>query len=146
MDKYVLGFAFNESCNEILLVKKNHPEWQKGSLNGIGGEIEDGESTTDAMNRECAEETGLFLSWMCRGIMRGRNEDHRLFKCHLFYAYNDNIIKYKQLEKEPLNIYDPKCLSGIQIMQSLNFLIPFGMHNDKDIFMTLDFQSVFQTA
>jgi 8-oxo-dGTP diphosphatase len=59
MKKYVIGFAFNDLMTEIVLIKKNRPDWQKGSLNGIGGHIELNESSDNAMAREFLEETGV---------------------------------------------------------------------------------------
>jgi 8-oxo-dGTP diphosphatase len=56
--KYVLGFAFDKSDN-VILVRKQKPKWQKGLLNGVGGKIEIGETSSDAMFREFREETGL---------------------------------------------------------------------------------------
>ena len=57
--KYVLGFAFNKGCTEVLLIEKKRPNWMVGKLNGVGGHIEDGETPIDAMVREFKEETNL---------------------------------------------------------------------------------------
>jgi 8-oxo-dGTP diphosphatase len=59
MISYVVGFMFSEYCNEIALIKKKRPEWQKGRLNGIGGHIEKNEVPHDAMYREFEEEAGI---------------------------------------------------------------------------------------
>ena len=48
----------NPSTTEVLLIKKNRPEFQKGKWNGIGGKVEVGETPIDAMVREFWEETG----------------------------------------------------------------------------------------
>lgn len=45
--------------NEILLIEKNRPNWQKGKLNLLGGKIEDDESPENAALRELKEEAGL---------------------------------------------------------------------------------------
>jgi 8-oxo-dGTP diphosphatase len=42
--QYVLGFLFDPSQKDVVLIKKLKPEWQKGKLNGVGGKIEEGES------------------------------------------------------------------------------------------------------
>jgi 8-oxo-dGTP diphosphatase len=58
--RYVAGFLF---CgNSVLLVRKETPEWQKGLLNGIGGKVEHGEASSEAMVREFREETGLIIT------------------------------------------------------------------------------------
>ena len=41
---YVLGFIFNRQKDNVLLVEKKRPEWQKGKWNGIGGKIKENES------------------------------------------------------------------------------------------------------
>lgn len=58
MREMVVGFYFN-AFEEVLLIRKNRPEWQKGKLNGIGGHIEKGETPLEAMEREFGEETGI---------------------------------------------------------------------------------------
>lgn len=42
---------------DVLLVVKNHPQWQAGLVNGIGGECKPGEDPLDCMRREFCEET-----------------------------------------------------------------------------------------
>jgi 8-oxo-dGTP diphosphatase len=59
MKEYVVGFIFNEDVDEVLLIRKTHPEWQKGLLNGVGGKVEDGETPLVAMHREWEEEVGI---------------------------------------------------------------------------------------
>ena len=139
MDRFVVGFAFNEKATGILLVKKLRPKWQRGLLNGIGGKIEKDESPLDAMRRECKEETGLSLNWIHRGIMKDRNNDNHKFECHMFYAYSQDIFDFKQIEDEPLGVYDPLCIHHTQVITNLNFLIPFGMYNDGSSYMRLDY-------
>lgn len=56
---YVLGFAICPITKEVILIKKNKPEFQKGFLNGIGGKIEPGEDPIPAMIREFKEECGV---------------------------------------------------------------------------------------
>jgi 8-oxo-dGTP pyrophosphatase MutT (NUDIX family) len=62
MRKYVAGFLFREmtqklmQVKQVLLVRKNRPEWQAGLMNGIGGQIEGTETAREAMVREFHEE------------------------------------------------------------------------------------------
>lgn len=60
MKEFVVGFAFT-GINErdLLMVKKNRPEWQAGKFNGVGGHVEEGETMLEAMAREFYEETGI---------------------------------------------------------------------------------------
>jgi 8-oxo-dGTP diphosphatase len=71
----VLGFAIDERTKQVLLIRKNRPEWQAGKLNGIGGHLEacDRNSSRDAMVREFKEETGIATPdfiWELRGRMQ----------------------------------------------------------------------------
>lgn len=60
MTAYVVGFAFDH-MNKVWLIRKNKPEWQAGKLNGIGGRIEMGETSRQAMSREFHEEAGVLV-------------------------------------------------------------------------------------
>lgn len=139
MKTYVVGFAFSNDTNYILLIKKLHPEWQKGSLNGIGGKIEGDETPLQAMKRECMEESGLHLTWEHRGVMNGMNGDGKPFECHIFYAYNDSIWEFEQKEDEQLQVYKVTELQNHKMISNLRFLIPFGQHSDRTEFMRLEY-------
>lgn len=58
---YVCGFLFSTNEEEVALIHKARPKWQKGKLNGIGGHIERGEKPLAAMRREFHEETGVMV-------------------------------------------------------------------------------------
>jgi len=55
-DQYSCVFVFGTPG--VLLVRKSHPSWQKGRLNGIGGALEPGETPEMCARREFLEETG----------------------------------------------------------------------------------------
>lgn len=59
--EYVLGFIFNGMRNQVCLLRKTHPKWQRGKLNGCGGvvEVEHDEAPLQAMIREAHEELGI---------------------------------------------------------------------------------------
>lgn len=63
MKNYVLGFLFDQSKSSVALLKKDHPSWQKGKLNGPGGAVNDDEIPIDAMEREFLEETGTRIEY-----------------------------------------------------------------------------------
>ena len=42
MTRYVVGFVFNKSKTEVMLIEKQRPLWQKNHFNGIGGHIRKG--------------------------------------------------------------------------------------------------------
>lgn len=58
--EWVVGFLFNDDATEVVLIRKNRPEWQAGRLNGVGGKVEqDDVSLVGAMEREFLEEVGV---------------------------------------------------------------------------------------
>ena len=63
MIEMVVGFLFDGSSENVLLIQKNRPVWQVGLLNGPGGkfEEEDEGSPVKAMLREFYQETGQRL-------------------------------------------------------------------------------------
>lgn len=54
-----LGFVFDPTLTKVLLIHKNRPDWQAGTINGPGGKIEPGESPAECIAREICEETSL---------------------------------------------------------------------------------------
>lgn len=52
--EYTCGFLFWRMS--VLLVRKNHPSWMDGLVNGIGGLCHVGEDPLDCMRREFSEE------------------------------------------------------------------------------------------
>ena len=39
MTEYVVGFMLSIDGEDVALIRKERPAWQKGRLNGIGGHI-----------------------------------------------------------------------------------------------------------
>ncbi len=76
MWKFVMGFLFDGQGN-VALIEKNRPDWQKGCLNGIGGQIEKGEKPLQAMVREFEEEAGPEITWRQFCTLKG--DGYRLY-------------------------------------------------------------------
>jgi 8-oxo-dGTP diphosphatase len=56
----VVGYLFDQDLSNVLLLRKAHPEWQAGRLNGVGGHCEQIDiSFADTMRREFFEEVGI---------------------------------------------------------------------------------------
>ena len=113
---YVVGFLFSPSMLEVALIRKNKPEWQRGSLNGIGGKVEDEETPEQAMRREFSEEAdyagGHSLAWKHFCSMSGINNDGSSFGIDFFYAVGEpNRIASKE-EEEIHVFYSPEICSG----------------------------------
>lgn len=74
-----IGLAFTENDHAVLMVKKTHPRWQAGRLNGVGGRGEPGEQPLDCVVREFAEETGRHVApALWRHVVREIGPDYDL--------------------------------------------------------------------
>lgn len=60
--RYCVGYVLSPDLSDVVLIRKNRPEWQKGLLNGVGGRLQDGEDSLHGMARECREEAGLDIA------------------------------------------------------------------------------------
>ena len=102
MKKYVVAFIFTKDFEDIWLIEKQKPDWQKGYLNGIGGKIEEFESPFNAVHRELEEEAGIeqglvYLTEV--GKMIGTNNDSFLFEVIVFTGNTDLELVTKEEEK-----------------------------------------------
>ncbi len=103
--KFVVGFLFDGNGN-VALIEKNRPEWQKGRLNGIGGQIERGETPLQAMTREFHEEAGPELTWRHFCLVTG--DSYRLY-CFTsqdktdIYTKTDEKVAWYPVDKLPDN-------------------------------------------
>jgi len=60
MMRVVVGIITDNK--EILLLKKNNPDWQKGLYNGIGGKVELNTTPLETIIKKCQEELGVNIS------------------------------------------------------------------------------------
>lgn len=121
MTSYVAGFLFNEDKTKVALIEKQRPQWQAGLLNGIGGHIEKGETSFDAMRREFKEETGVEnIDWNSLITLAGSD-----WEVHFFYGFGD-ITKVRSLTDEIVVVVDINPLPE-NIIDNLKWLIPMAL-------------------
>lgn len=78
MTRYSLGFCF--IGEEVVLIRKNKPAWQKDKLNGVGGKVEDYETPQECMRREFLEETGVDIPcWLKFTVMKFQDVEVHCF-------------------------------------------------------------------
>lgn len=133
--KYVCGFAFSEDLQEVLLIKKKRPDWQKGLMNGIGGKIENvgdidlelEEFPIQAMIREFKEETGVELDkWYEFALIEGEG-----YVVHFFMSVSNRIFDAKDMTDEAIvrilvsELFKYKTLT----LSNLQWLIPMAIDN-----------------
>jgi 8-oxo-dGTP diphosphatase len=119
---YVLGFAFTPH-QEVILIRKKRPDWQVGKLNGVGGHIEEGENSYQAMVREFKEETGVaHVAWAPFCIMKSPN-----WVVHCFAARG--VIGAETKTDEEVVLVDMLDLP-IDVIPNLRWLIPMAWNGE----------------
>lgn len=132
MQRYVAGFMFDG--DEVVLVRKNKPEWQKGQFNGVGGKIEDGETAHQAMTREFEEETGVFhLDWSLFASLHGDG-----WVVNFFRADGDSSL-VRTMEGEEIVRFPVDSVSVLNCIPNLTWLIPMAksMSYDRSTHFTI---------
>lgn len=112
MEIYVVGFYMKD--DEVLLIEKQLPLWQKGKLNGLGGNVKKKETPLAAMTREFQEESGIYVEpnrWTCF-CQLSRNE------VEIWFFRTDMI----STDKQPTSITNEHVLWKKR--NNLNHVIP----------------------
>ncbi len=136
-DRYVVGFMFSPSGECVLLIRKTHPAWQAGKLNGVGGRIEMGESALDAMRREFAEETGIYhLPWAQFCVLG----DARSWSIHFFSATGD-IWSGQSTTDEKIEVVGLRELPNDTI-PNLRWLIPMALSMKDETITGFDIKEI----
>ncbi|KKN68904.1 hypothetical protein LCGC14_0446900 [marine sediment metagenome] len=125
--EYVVGFLFDSPLHDarVVLITKNHPEWQAGHRNGIGGKIEPGESGLEAMRREFREEAEAdVIDWehFCTIHDTGHETQGVVHFYRSFAQVNIRSMTDEQVLWTPI-----KVLHNWPIMPNLRWLIPMAL-------------------
>jgi 8-oxo-dGTP diphosphatase len=125
--EYVVGLVFTTDLKQVVLIKKNRPDWQKGKLNGIGGKLEKDETALTAMIREFEEETGVlteanwwkyFLTLYFESVV-----------VHFFTMSNDDVWSNARTTTDELvghfAVYD--VINSDCIITNIKHLIPLAI-------------------
>jgi len=143
MTEYCLGFYFNKSREEVILIGKRKPPWQAGKFNGVGGKIElnklgESEGPWVAMLREFEEETGVKTkmdNWKLKITMGGLD-----WTCYVFAGFHDSDefppFRDFQDHEEIAQVVELKELGfdgsfAEHVIPNLHWLIPLCL--DKDV-------------
>lgn len=124
MWSYVAGFLFDAGREDVLLIEKQRPAWQRGKLNGVGGKIEPGETPEAAMEREFAEEAGVCgLAWERVADLTGPG-----FTVYFFAAFDDRIRLARTCEEERLIVRPvAEIATAADLIPNLKALIPLAL-------------------
>jgi len=128
MKRYVLGFAFDASLENVALIRKNRPDWQAGHLNGIGGKVEEGEDDINAMIREFREETGVYIKqWDAICDMGNRQ-----WEVAVYASYYADLTNLQSLTDEEVSVYSVNdiLIGKEKIISNLKWLIALCLDPD----------------
>lgn len=102
MKHYCLGFVFNRDPTSVLMIKKKRSLYT-GRWNGVGGEIEHGETPTQAMRRECNEESGLDIqAWFHVAELKSFDGSWRV---EVLSSVTDHLHKVETKTDEGIGIF-----------------------------------------
>lgn len=120
-----------DASDDILVVEKHRPNWQKGRLNLVGGKIEPGESIDMAARRELLEETGYFAASIAA---RGRLIDGSSnIWCITAKVYTDNQPTPQKDETErPFWYAWKECMADPRLIPNLRVIIPMMRYGVTD--------------
>ena len=120
MTEYVVGFMFE--ADNVALIAKSRPKWQKGRMNGIGGHIELDETPWEAMEREFVEETGYPepVAWHRFVVLSGKE-----FRVYFFWADGD-LSKVKTTTDEEIVVVPTFFVNTTNSIPNLTWLIPMA--------------------
>lgn len=132
---YVLGFAFDEAMENVVLIKKERPQWQAGKLNGVGGKVETIDATPrDAMIREFYEETGVPTNdydWFLFATMNFSDDVMGGgAKIWVFKAVLPNITDCSTFEDEEIMILSMATIYTHPLMHNLRLLLPLCFQDE----------------
>ena len=122
--RYVLGFAFTDSGEKVVLIRKGRPAYQKDRLNGLGGRVNDAETLIDAMTREFEQECGLRVDqqrWIFYSTMLRDNAEITCYTCDLKTGEHVDTKT-----DEEVGIYPVSELYGYPLVPHVDWLVPLA--------------------
>jgi 8-oxo-dGTP diphosphatase len=125
MIEYVTGFMFSVCERYVVLVSKLGPAWQCGQLNGVGGKLEPGETSSEGMAREFLEETGIEthgLEWKYFSSLVRPGA----YKVDFFFMKSVLAFAATTAEKEMISVYPTGQLPD-NVIPNLRWLIPLAL-------------------
>lgn len=128
MSQFVSGFYFDASLEYVALIRKDHPPYLAGKLNGVGGKIEQCESPIQAMIREFKEEAGQHVeTWKRFCVLQGKNCYGEEFVVHFFYAVGD-FCSIRSMTQEKVERIKISEIDNHEPQPNIKWLIPMAIN------------------
>lgn len=131
--RMVVGFVFDEGFNNVLLIQKQKPDWQRGYFNGIGGKCKQDEPPRLAIARETYEETTMDIepaSWTHFVTLRTGSKPEPspdVEVCFFFTVVERCVLTSAHSEtKEQLLIILRSNLQHYKTLPNLQWMIPLA--------------------
>lgn len=122
MTEYTLGFVFNISLAEVLLITRNKHAFHSHKANGLGGKIIIGESPKECIVREVNEESGIETKeddWKFMGIINGTS-----WKVWVFATTTKKQEQFPTISEGQVSWHNCKNLPN-NIVSNLSWIVPF---------------------
>ena len=133
MMRVVVGIITDNE--EILLLKKNNPDWQKGLYNGIGGKVELNTTPLETIIKKCQEELGANISnWI---ELDSEISSSGIEIVYFLTTLNENEIKKLQSQTDEraelfsINNLPTNILQDLKIQIERQFFKPKNKMNRK---------------
>jgi len=124
---YAVGFAFDETGEHLLLIKKKRPWWQVGYLNGLGGVIAPNQDIYEAMKDHAVKEANLpRVDWKC--FTKVSYDEAILFV--FTYTFKSKTIQNCFSSKdEELCILKHVLVANRKVIPDLRWLVPMAYYH-----------------
>lgn len=131
--EWVVGFLLDDAVppTDVVLIRKNRPEWQAGLLNGVGGKIEPGETVLEAMAREFVEETGVSIeSWEPFARLKWEEGIVHFLR---YFATPETLCACSTITDESIEVHKIHTLGmpgpgRANVTPNLRWLVPLAAH------------------
>lgn len=127
----VLGLLFSKDRKYVALVRKQRPKVFEGALNGVGGKIEQNETSLQAIIRECLEEMGihvpgwnLFSTLSVTAVFGG---GLTVVYCYRSFLTIDDLPKLEKLTDEEPGWFYVDGLDEEKLCGGIQWLIPLAL-------------------
>ena len=129
--RYVAGLLFDPEFRMVALIHKQRgPACVRGRWNAIGGKIEPGETSAEAMRREFREEAGLYVDgWNLFLQLHGDGG----YVVDFYWAISEHIELVSTIEDEEVRVfYLREIAERAETVPNLRWILPMAIGFSRD--------------